>query len=90
LLLFWVLVDLVRVRYWGSGKNDTPNICIFNTYQWFMQEKQKGGPLSFEFVFFDTHATKETKKRLRDKEISINDLDQLEFATQRSKESFVS
>ncbi|XP_076934895.1 uncharacterized protein LOC143601342 [Bidens hawaiensis] len=51
-------------------------------------EKRKGGPVGYEFVFVDTHATKETKKRLRDGEININDLEQLEFVTTRSKESF--
>ncbi|KAI3675746.1 hypothetical protein L1987_85339 [Smallanthus sonchifolius] len=51
-------------------------------------KKQKGGLVSYKFVFIDTHATKETKKRLREGEISIDDLDQLEFVTPRSKESF--
>ncbi|KAK1407631.1 hypothetical protein QVD17_39252 [Tagetes erecta] len=50
-------------------------------------EKQKGGKVGFDLVFIDTHATKETKKRLRDGEITIQDLDELEFVTERSKDS---
>ena len=41
-------------------------------------------------MFVDTHATKDCKKRLRDGEIGIDDLDQLEFVTEKSKESYVS
>ncbi|KAL8247721.1 hypothetical protein R6Q59_008937 [Mikania micrantha] len=52
-------------------------------------EKQKGKTVGFELVFIDTHATKDTKKRLRSGEINTNDLDELEFVTSRSKESFV-
>ncbi|KAD3641561.1 hypothetical protein E3N88_30785 [Mikania micrantha] len=51
-------------------------------------DKQKGKMVGYELVFIDTHATKETKKRLRDGEINVNDLDELEFVTSRSKESF--
>ncbi|KAK1424614.1 hypothetical protein QVD17_19947 [Tagetes erecta] len=50
-------------------------------------EKQKGGKVGFDLAFIDTHATKETKKRLRDGEITIQDLDELEFVTERSKDS---
>ncbi|KAK1419883.1 hypothetical protein QVD17_29303 [Tagetes erecta] len=53
-------------------------------------EKQKGGKVGYDLVFVDTHATKETKKRLRDEEINIKDLEELEFVTQRSKKSFAS
>ncbi|KAD7480113.1 hypothetical protein E3N88_03249 [Mikania micrantha] len=52
-------------------------------------EKQKGKTVGFELVFIDTHATKDTKKRLRSGEINTNDLDELEFVTSRSKESFL-
>ncbi|KAL8208675.1 hypothetical protein R6Q57_008087 [Mikania cordata] len=52
-------------------------------------DKQKRKMVGYELVFIDTHATKETKKRLREGEININDLDELEFVTSRSKESFV-
>ncbi|KAL8257902.1 hypothetical protein R6Q59_029943 [Mikania micrantha] len=51
-------------------------------------DKQKGKKVGYELVFIDTHATKDTKKRLREGEININDLDELEFVTSRSKESF--
>ncbi|KAL8252994.1 hypothetical protein R6Q59_036687 [Mikania micrantha] len=44
--------------------------------------------VGYELVFIDIHATKETKKRLRYGEINVNDLDELEFVTLRSKESF--
>ncbi|KAL8229496.1 hypothetical protein R6Q57_014396 [Mikania cordata] len=44
-------------------------------------DKQKGKKVGYELVFIDTHATKETKKRLREGEININDLDELEFVT---------
>ncbi|KAI3761919.1 hypothetical protein L1987_52342 [Smallanthus sonchifolius] len=47
-------------------------------------EKQKGGSVSYEFVFIDTHATKETKKRLREGEIGINDLDQLDHCSTKN------
>ncbi|KAL8249302.1 hypothetical protein R6Q59_006170 [Mikania micrantha] len=50
---------------------------------------KKGKKVGYELVFIDTHATKETKKRLREGEININDFDELEFVTTRSKESFV-
>ncbi|KAL8228157.1 hypothetical protein R6Q57_015741 [Mikania cordata] len=52
-------------------------------------DKQKRKMVGYELVFIDTHASKETKKRLREEEININDLDELEFVTSRSKESFV-
>ncbi|KAK1423392.1 hypothetical protein QVD17_18694 [Tagetes erecta] len=49
-----------------------------------------GGKVGYDLVFVDTHATKETKKRLQGGEINIKDLEELEFVTQRSKRSFAS
>ncbi|KAK9059108.1 hypothetical protein SSX86_021727 [Deinandra increscens subsp. villosa] len=53
-------------------------------------EKRNSGPVGFDWVFIDTHATKECKKRLRAGEIDVNDLDKLEFVTDQSKQSFTS
>ncbi|KAD5802755.1 hypothetical protein E3N88_14115 [Mikania micrantha] len=53
-------------------------------------EKQKGEKVGYTFVFVDTHATKATKKRLRDGEITIDDLDKLEFVTEKSKKAYIS
>ncbi|KAD5508536.1 hypothetical protein E3N88_16239 [Mikania micrantha] len=53
-------------------------------------EKQKGEKVGYTFIFVDTHATKATKKRLRDGEITIDDLDKLEFVTEKSKKAYIS
>ncbi|KAJ0907639.1 hypothetical protein HanRHA438_Chr07g0301411 [Helianthus annuus] len=53
-------------------------------------EKNEGKKVGYRKVFFQTHATKECKKRVQDGEIDENDFENLDFVTKHAKNSYVS
>ncbi|MFS7981421.1 putative transposase, Ptta/En/Spm, plant [Helianthus anomalus] len=79
-----------------AGKSNRKNdLCIhtggsigFDEHRANMENKE-GKKVGYKKVFFQTHATKQCKKRVQDGEINENDFKNLEFVTKRAKNSYV-
>ncbi|MFS7889132.1 putative transposase, Ptta/En/Spm, plant [Helianthus anomalus] len=80
-----------------AGKSNRKNdLCIhtggsigFDEHRANMENKE-GKKVGYKKVFFQTHATKQCKKRIQDGEIDENDFKNLEFVTKRAKNSYIS